>query len=64
MKRINLLWLCSLLLIGICTIIIFGLKILNISITDYFIRCIGIIDIIALPILAYTTIIKIKNSKT
>lgn len=63
MKKINLLWSYSLLAIGICTMISFGSNVLNIGLTDYFIRCIGIIDIIALPILAYTTMIKIKNNK-
>lgn len=62
MKKINMLWSYSLLVIGICTVILFGSKIKNIGLADYLIRCIGIIDIIALPILAYTTIIKIKSS--
>lgn len=63
MKKINFLWSCSLLVIGICTMILSGSNIFNISLTDYFVRCIGIIDIIALPILAYTTIIRIKCNK-
>lgn len=43
--------------------ILSGSNIFNISLTDYFVRCIGIIDFIALPILAYTTIIRIKFNK-
>lgn len=63
MKTVNILWSLSLIIIGICTVISAGANILRIDMSDIIIRIVGIIVLIALPILAYTTVRKIKNGK-
>lgn len=60
-KRNDLLWSISLLIIGIATIILIGLNIIGIDVPDIVVRIIGVIDLLALPVLAYTTVKKIKK---
>ena len=60
-KRNNLLWSISLLIIGIATIILIGLNIIGIDVPDIVVRIIGVIDLLALPVLAYTTVKKFKK---
>ena len=55
-KRNNLLWSLSLLVIGIATVILAGSNIIGIELPDIAVRIIGVIDLIALPVLAYTTV--------
>ena len=62
-KRNNLLWSLSLLVIGIATVILVGSNIIGIELPDIAVRIIGVIDLIALPVLAYTTVKKIKKNK-
>lgn len=62
-KRNNLLWSLSLLVIGISTVILAGSNIIGIELPDIAVRIIGVIDLIALPVLAYTTVKKIKKNK-
>ncbi|MBQ2451462.1 MAG: hypothetical protein IJZ42_13645 [Lachnospiraceae bacterium] len=62
-KRNNLLWSLSLLVIGIATVILAGSNIIGIELPDIAVRIIGVIDLIALPVLAYTTVKKIKKNK-
>ena len=62
-KRNNLLWSLSLLVIGIATVILAGSNIIGIELPDIAVRIIGVIDSIALPVLAYTTVKKIKKNK-
>jgi len=62
-KRNNLLWSLSLLVIGIATVILAGSNIIGIELSDIAVRIIGVIDLIALPVLAYTTVKKIKKNK-
>lgn len=62
-KKNDLLWSLSLLVIGIATIILAGSKIIGFELSDIGIRIIGIVDLISLPILAYTTVKKIKKDK-
>ena len=62
-KRNNLLWSLSLLVIGIATVIQAGSNIIGIELPDIAVRIIGVIDLIALPVLAYTTVKKIKKNK-
>ena len=62
-KRNNLLWSLSLLVIGIATVILAGSNIIGIELPDTAVRIIGVIDLIALPVLAYTTVKKIKKNK-
>lgn len=62
-KRNNLLWSLSLLVTGIATVILAGSNIIGIELPDIAVRIIGVIDLIALPVLAYTTVKKIKKNK-
>ena len=62
-KRNNLLWSLSLLVIGIATVILAGSNIIGIELPDIAVRIIGVIDLIAIPVLAYTTVKKIKKNK-
>ena len=63
MKTTNLLWSFSLIVIGMCTIILAGGNILGIELPSFIVRTIGLIDLIALPILGYTTVKKAKNKQ-
>lgn len=60
-KRNDLLWSISLLVIGLATIILTGLNISGIDVPDIVVRIIGVIDLLALPVLVYTTVKKIKK---
>ena len=60
-KRNDLLWSISLLIIGLATIILTGLNIIGIDVPDIVVRIIGVIDLLALPVLAYTTVKKFKK---
>ena len=62
-KRNDLLWSISLLVIGLATIILTGLNIIGIDVPDIVVRIIGVIDLLALPVLAYTTVKKFKKDK-
>ena len=61
--RNDLLWSISLFVIGIATIILAGLKIVGVELPDVLIRIIRIVDLISLPVLTYTTVIKVKRNK-
>lgn len=63
MKTTNLFWALSLVVIGICTIILAGANLLSIELPDFITRTLGLIDLIALPILGYTTVKKLKNKQ-
>ena len=56
-KRNDLLWSISLLVIGLATI----LNIIGIDAPDIVVRIIGVIDLLALPVLVYTTVKKFKK---
>lgn len=60
-KRNDLLWSISLLVIGLAAIILTGLNIIGIDVPDIVVRIIGVIDLLALPVLVYTTVKKIKK---
>ena len=62
-NRNDLLWSMSLLVIGIATVILAGSNIIGIALPDIAVRIIGVIDLIALPVLAYTTVKKIRKDK-
>ena len=49
------------LVIGLATIILTGLNIIGIDVPDIVVRIIGVIDLLALPVLAYTTVKKFKK---
>ena len=62
MKNKNdLMWSISLMLIGLATIILAGSNIGGIELPDVVVRILGIIDLIALPFLAYSTVKKVKR---
>ena len=60
-KRNDLLWSISLLVIGLAAIILTGLNIIGIDVPDIVVRIIGVIDLLALPVLVYTTVKKFKK---
>ena len=61
MKKNNIVWSISLIVIGIATFILAGASIVGIDLPDVAVRILGIADLVALPILAYSTIRKIKK---
>ena len=61
MKNINVFWCLSLLIISVCTIILAGSNIIGIELNDVLTRVLGILDLVCLPVLAFTTIKKIKK---
>lgn len=61
MKTTNLLWALSLVTLGICTVILAGASLLRIGLPDMLARGIGLLDLVALPILAYTTVKRLKD---
>ena len=64
MKKTNdLLWSISLFIIGIVSIILFGSNIIGIELPDIVVRILGVIDLLALPVLVYTTVKKFKKDK-
>lgn len=61
MKTINLIWALSLVVLGICTFILAGANLLSLGLSDIITRGIGLLDLVALPILGYTTVKKLKD---
>lgn len=61
MKTINLLWSLSLMLIGLCTILLAGANLFSVVLPDWMTRVLGGLDLIALPVLAYSTVKKLKR---
>lgn len=57
----DLIWGISLIVIGIDTLVLTGSKIIGLTLPDVVARIIGIIDLIALPFFAYTTVKKAKK---
>lgn len=60
-KKINIIWSISLIIICIATIILAGANIVGIELPDIIVRILGIIDIVSLPVLAFSTVKKIKS---
>ena len=60
-KKNDLLWSLSLMVIGILTFILAGSNIVGIELPDVAVRVLGIIDLIAIPILAFSTMKKLKK---
>ena len=63
MKTTNLLCSINLIVVGICSILLGGANLLGIELSDFMIRGIGLIDLAALPVLAYTTVKKLRNKQ-
>lgn len=62
-KKINLIWVISLFAIGITTMMLVGSNLVKIEMTDNMVRICGAIDLISLPVLAFSTVKKVKNRK-
>lgn len=62
-KKNDLMWCFSLLIISVATIILAGSNIIGMELPDIAVRIIGIVDLIALPVLAYTTVKKVKKDQ-
>ncbi len=60
-KKNDLVWCLSLVLIGVATVILAGSNIVGIDLPDTTVRILGIVDLIALPFLAYSTVKKVKK---
>ena len=60
-KKNDLVWSISLMLIGIATFILAAANVIGIELPDVAVRMLGIVDLIALPFLAYSTLKKIKK---
>ena len=60
-KKNDLVWSISLMLIGIATFILAGANVVGIELPDVAVRILGIVDLIALPFLVYSTVKKVKK---
>lgn len=60
-KKINLIWAISLIVIGVTTLILAGANIVKIELPDIAVRVLGVIDLVSLPVLAFSTV---KNAKS
>ncbi len=56
-------WSVSLIIIGIATIILAGAGILGIELSDIAARILGVLDLVSLPVLAFSTVKKAKSKK-
>ena len=63
-KRNKTMWGISLFIIGIATIINAFSSLLGIELPDILVRLMGVIKIVALPLLVYSSIRILKNSKS
>ncbi len=60
-ENVNVFWSLSLLIISVCTIILAGSNIIGIELNNVLTRVLGILDLVCLPVLVFTTIKKIKK---
>lgn len=60
---INIVWAISLIVIGITTLIFVGSNIVRIELPDIAVRVLGVVDLAALPVLAFSTVKKAKSTK-
>lgn len=58
-KKNDLIWGISLIIIGIATVILAGSNVIGLKLPDIAVRIIGIVDLVALPVLAYTSVRKV-----
>jgi len=61
LKTVNLLWSVSLFVIGIVTIIFAATNLAEIELPDMAVRVLGVVDLVALPILLFSSVKKLKN---
>lgn len=60
-KKNDLIWGFSLIIIGAATVILAGSNVIGLKLPDIAVRIIGIVDLIALPVLAYTSVRKVRK---
>ncbi len=63
-NKIDLIWVISLIVIGISAILLAGSNIIGLTLPDIAIRMIGVLDIIALPVLIVATVKKLNINRT
>ena len=63
-NKVDLIWVISLIVIGISTILLAGSNIIGLALPDIAIRMIGVLDIIALPVLIVATVKKLNINRT
>lgn len=61
LKKLNFLWGISLFVIGTATIVLAGSNLIGMALPDIVIRIVGIVNLVALPILVFTSIKKFKK---
>ncbi len=62
-KKINIMWSLSLIIIGVATIILAGANIIGIELSDIAARILGVLDLVSLSVLAFSTVKKAQNKK-
>ena len=60
-KKYDFLWSISLMSIGIAAFILAGANIVGIELPDIAVRILGIVDLISIPVLVYSTVKKAKK---
>lgn len=60
-KKNDLVWGISLIIIGVATVVLAGSNVIGLKLPDIAVRIIGIVDLVALPVLAYTSVRKVRK---
>lgn len=63
MKKIDLVWSVSLMLIGVATVILAGANVVGIELPDAVSRLAGAVELCALPLMAWSTVKKVRRGK-
>lgn len=63
LDKIRIMWSVSLIATGIATFILAGTNIIGAQLPDILVRVLGVIDLVALPVLAFSTIKLAKAKK-
>ena len=62
-KIINTMWSIRLMVIGIATLFLIGANIFTMRLPDMIVRTLGIIDLVSLAVLVFSTVKKAKSKK-
>jgi len=62
-NKVNAMWSVSLLIIGVATFILAGASIIGLTLPDIAVRILGMMDLIALPVLGFSTVKKSRECK-
>ena len=60
-KALHTLWSISLMVIGVATVLIVGSNLFQLQLPDSVTGLLGILELVSLPILAFTTVKKLKK---